>query len=61
MSENHFYENEVDIIKNILDKMSDVIGNENLLDRNKLLSLLEFIKNHSNYLVNDITVYSKLK
>ena len=61
MSENHFYENEVEIIKDILDKMSDVIGNENLLDRNKLLSLLEFIKNHSNYLVNDIAVYSKLK
>lgn len=61
MSENCFYENEVNKIKDILDKMSDVIGNDNILDRNKLLSLSEFIKNHKDYLINDINVYLKLK
>ena len=61
MSENYFYENEVNIIKEILDKMSDIIGNDNLLDRNKLVSLSEFIKNNTDFLVNDVNVYMKLK
>jgi hypothetical protein len=61
MSENCFYENEVNNIKYLLDKMSDVIGNDNILDRNKLMKLLEYIKKNEDYLVNDIKVYSKLK
>ena len=61
MSENCFYENEVNNIKYLLDKMSDVIGNDNILDKNKLMKLLEFIKKNEDYLVNDINVYTKLK
>jgi hypothetical protein len=61
MSENCFFETELNIIKDILDKMSDVIANDNILNRNKLLNLSEYIKNQISYIVNDVTVHLRLK
>ncbi len=56
MSENTFFLNEVNNIKDILDKMTDICENPNLLDKNKLFLLNEFIKKHKNYLANDIKI-----
>ena len=54
MTENTFFLNEVNNIKDILDKMTDICENPNLLDKNKLFLLNDYLKKHKNYLANDI-------
>lgn len=59
MTENTFFLNEVNNIKDILDKMTDICENPNLLDKNKLILLNEFLNKHKNYLANDIVKINK--
>lgn len=59
MTENTFFLNEVDAIKDSLDKMTDICENPNLLDKNKLFLLNDFLKKHKNYLANDIMKIKK--
>jgi len=61
LSENSFYLNEINNIKDILDKMTDICENTNLLDKNKLFMLNEFLKKHKNYLANDLIKINKIK
>ncbi len=59
MTENTFFLNEVNNIKDNLDKMTDICENANLLDKNKLFLLNEFLTKHKNYLANDIMRINK--
>jgi len=52
--ENDFFLNEINLIKDFLDKFSDICENEELLDHKTLVSLKEFLETEQNYLAEHI-------
>jgi len=52
--ENDFFLNEINLIKDFLDKFSDICENEELLDHQTLVSLKEFLETEQNYLAEHI-------
>ena len=54
LSENGFFEREVERIKCVLDKMTDICECSALLDVNVLKSLKEFLQSHQNFIAKNI-------
>ena len=52
LNENHSFMYQIDIIKNNLDKMTDVLENESLLSCEKIDSLIGYLDTNSNYLAS---------
>ena len=59
LTENTFFETEVNNIKDILDKMTDICENQSLLNKNTLILLNDFLIKHKNYISNDFLKISK--
>jgi len=54
LSENAFFQQEVNRIKSVLDKMTDICECSSLLDVNVLKALKEFLESHQNFIAKNI-------
>ena len=56
ISENIYFEKEINKYKAVLDKMTDLCENTSILDKNRLIELRNFLEEHQNYLAKNINV-----
>ncbi len=54
MTENKYFEKEINSIKNILDKMTDLCENSAILNMNTLKKLDDYLISHQNFIIKNI-------
>lgn len=55
-TENAFFSREVNNVKNILDKMTDLCENSSILNSAKLNGFKKFLDEHVNYLAKNVNI-----